>query len=113
MNNFFTKTALIIATIVLFGSFLTVSAQTLAPNTAGVNLFCSDGELTLPAATAGTDWIVKYSATSTTTPATGITLAGGNKVANADLKPVTTTSVQNLPHQAPANRKCRKFRFMY
>jgi len=86
MNNFFTKTVLIIATIVLFGSFLTVSAQTLEPNTAGVNLFCSDGELTLPAATAGTDWIVKYSATSTTTPSTGVTLTGGNKVANADLK---------------------------
>ncbi|WP_421940863.1 hypothetical protein [Pedobacter sp.] len=85
MNKFFTKAVLTIATVLLC-SFLTLSAQTLAPNTAGVNLFCADADLTLPAAPAGSDWIVKYSATATTTPSTGVILTGGNKIANAELK---------------------------
>ncbi|SES18833.1 hypothetical protein [Pedobacter rhizosphaerae] len=85
MNKFLTKTILTIAAIVLC-SFLTLSAQTLAPNTAGVNLFCSGADLTLPAAPTGADWIVKYSATPTTTPSTGVILTGGNKIPNGDLK---------------------------
>jgi hypothetical protein len=83
MNNLITKSILAF-TFLLICTFSTVSAQVL-PTTSGVNLFCKDSDLTLPAAPAGEDWIVKYSATQTTTPSTGVALVSGNKIAAADL----------------------------
>jgi hypothetical protein len=83
MNNSITKTILAI-TFLLICTFLSVSAQVL-PTTSGVNLFCKGSDLTLPAAPSGEDWIVKYSATSTTAPSTGVPLVAG-KIPAADLK---------------------------
>jgi hypothetical protein len=84
MNKSITKTILAI-TLLLIGTFSTVSAQVL-PTTSGVSLFCEGADLTLPAAPAGAVWIVKYSATQTTTPSLGVPLVSGNKIAVADLK---------------------------
>jgi hypothetical protein len=83
MNNSITKSILAF-TFLLICTFSTVSAQVL-PTTSGVSLFCKGSDLTLPAAPAGEDWIVKYSATQTTTPSTGVALVSGNKIAAADL----------------------------
>ncbi|MBT2561659.1 hypothetical protein J7E50_12515 [Pedobacter sp. ISL-68] len=83
MNNLITKSILAF-TFLLVCTFSTVSAQVL-PTTSGVNLFCKGSDLTLPAAPAGEDWIVKYSATQTATPSTGVALVSGNKIAAADL----------------------------
>jgi hypothetical protein len=83
MNNSITKTILAI-TFLLICTFSNVFAQVL-PTTSGVNLFCKGSDLTLPAAPAGEDWIVKYSATQTTTPSTGVTLVSGNKISATDL----------------------------
>lgn len=78
------KTVFAIA-LLLICSFLRVSAQ-ISPNTPGVNLFCKGSDLTLPAANSGENWIVRFSTGQTTTPSTVITLAGGNKIAAADLQ---------------------------
>lgn len=83
MNTSITKTILAI-TFLLICTFLSVSAQVL-PTTSGVNLFCKGSDLTLPAAPSGEDWIVKYNATSTTAPSTGVPLVAG-KIPAADLK---------------------------
>ncbi|MGM9477370.1 hypothetical protein ACS5PU_13100 [Pedobacter sp. GSP4] len=101
MKKILYQTVLTIATVMLC-SFLNLSAQTLAPNTPGVNLFCADADLTLPTAPIGSDWIVKYSATSTTSPSLGINLSGGNKIANADLK----TGYYYLSSKATAAGSC-------
>ncbi|GGE46145.1 hypothetical protein EV200_104396 [Pedobacter psychrotolerans] len=82
MNNSTTKTIFAVI-FVIFCAFSKLSAQVL-PTTPGVSLFCKGSDLTLPAAPAGEDWIVKYSATQTTTPGTGVTLVSG-KIAAADL----------------------------
>ncbi|WP_421940867.1 hypothetical protein [Pedobacter sp.] len=63
----------------------TVIAQ-VVPTTPGVNLFCEGSDLTLPAPAANENWVVKYSASQTTTPATVIPLVAGNKIPAADLK---------------------------
>jgi len=83
MNKSITK-AILAVTFLLIGTFSTVSAQVL-PTTSGVSLFCKGSDLTLPPAPSGEDWIVKYSATQTTTPVTGVPLVSGNKIAAADL----------------------------
>jgi hypothetical protein len=83
MNNSITK-AILAVTFLLIGTFSTVSAQVL-PTTSGVSLFCKGSDLTLPPKPSGEDWIVKYSATQTTTPVTGVPLVSGNKIAAADL----------------------------
>ncbi|NTD99234.1 hypothetical protein G6M26_47980 [Agrobacterium tumefaciens] len=82
MNNSTTKTIFAVIFVIIC-TFSKVSAQVL-PTTPGVSLFCQGSDLTLPATQAGDDWIVKYSATQTTTPGTGITLVSG-KIAAADL----------------------------
>lgn len=84
MNSTIKKTVLAIACL-LIGNFLRVSAQ-ITPTTSGVSLFCKGSDLTLPAPTAGENWIVRFSPTQTTTPSTVITLVGGNKIAAADLQ---------------------------
>lgn len=83
MKNSTTKTILAVIFVIIC-TFSKVSAQVL-PNTPGVSLFCKGSDLTLPSPPSGEDWIVKYSATQTTTPGTGITLVSGNKIAAADL----------------------------
>ncbi|MCZ4244651.1 hypothetical protein [Pedobacter punctiformis] len=84
MNSTISKTILVVACLLICNIYR-LSAQ-VTPTTAGVNLFCQGSELTLPAATPGEDWIVKYSATQTTQPSTGVTLVSGNKISSADLK---------------------------
>ena len=84
MNSTIKKTVFAIA-FLLIGNFLRVSAQ-VTPTTTGVNLFCKGADLTLPAPASGENWIVRFSAMQTTTPSTAITLAGGNKIAAADLQ---------------------------
>ncbi|QPH41096.1 hypothetical protein [Pedobacter endophyticus] len=81
--NTITKTLLAVAFLFIC-SIYRGSAQ-VTPTTTGVNLFCQGSDLTLPAPAAGEDWILRYSATQTTTPSTGITLTNGNKVPAADL----------------------------
>lgn len=83
--NISTKKTIIAVIFVIICTFSKLSAQVL-PGAAGVNLFCQGADLTLPIAPTGEEWIVKYSATQTTTPATGITLVPGNKIPAADLK---------------------------
>lgn len=61
------------------------SAQ-VAPTTTGVNLFCQGSDLTLPDPAAGEDWILRYSATQTTAPTTGVALTSGKMVPAADLQ---------------------------
>jgi len=82
MNNSTTKTIFAVIFVIIC-TFSKVSAQ-VVPTTPGVSLFCKGSDLTLPTAPVGEDWIVKYSATQTTTPGTGITLVSG-KIAAADL----------------------------
>ena len=82
MNNSTTKTIFAVIFVIIC-TFSKLSAQ-VVPTTPGVSLFCKGSDLTLPTAPAGADWIVKYSATQTTTPSTGITLVSG-KIAAADL----------------------------
>ncbi len=84
MNNSTTKTIFAVIFVIIC-TFSKVSAQ-LLPNTPGVSLFCNGTDLTLPPAPSGEDWIVKYSATQTNIPSTGIILASGNKIPAADLK---------------------------
>lgn len=80
-----TLTKLVVATIVvLFGTALSAEAQVL-PTTSGVNLLCSGSALDFGAPAANTTWIVRYSATQTTTPSTGVALTG-NTVAAADVQ---------------------------
>lgn len=80
------KKSLFVIALLLICNFLRVSAQvTVTPTTTGVNLFCQGSDLTLPAPPSGQNWIVRYSATQTTTPS-GVTLVGGNKIAAADLQ---------------------------
>ncbi|MGM9477366.1 hypothetical protein ACS5PU_13080 [Pedobacter sp. GSP4] len=79
------KKGLFLLTFLLISNILRVSAQ-ITPTTTGVNLFCKGSDLTLPAPASGENWIVRYSATPTTTPSTAITLVGGNKIAAADLQ---------------------------
>ena len=79
-----TKKTILAVIFVIICTLSKVSAQVL-PTTPGVSLFCNGSDLTLPAAPAGEDWIVKYSATQTTTPNTGVTLVSVNKIAAADL----------------------------
>ncbi|MGN7986774.1 hypothetical protein ACTJKC_05495 [Pedobacter sp. 22226] len=79
------KKSLFVITLLLICNFLRVSAQ-ITPTATGVNLFCKGSDLTLPAPPAGENWIVRFSATSTTTPSAAVTLAGGNKIAAADLQ---------------------------
>lgn len=64
-----------------------ISAQTVSvtPTTAAVNLVCTGSDLTLPPPTAGSEWIVRYSATKTTTASTGIALTGGITIPAANL----------------------------
>lgn len=82
MNNSTTKTIFAVIFLIIC-TFSKVSAQVL-PTTPGVSLFCQGSDLTLPIVPAGEEWIVKYSATQTTTPGTGVTLVSG-KIAAADL----------------------------
>lgn len=82
MNNSTTKTIFAVIFVIICAC-AKVSAQVL-PTTTGVSLFCQGSDLTLPNAPTGEEWIVKYSATQTTTPSTGITLVSG-KIAAADL----------------------------
>ena len=84
MNKSITK-AILAITFLLIGTFSTVSAQVVLPTTSGVNLFCEGSDLTLPPHPDDADWIVKYSATSTTEPRIGVTLVSG-KIPAADLK---------------------------
>ncbi|MFW0717465.1 hypothetical protein [Pedobacter sp. N23S346] len=82
MNNSTTKTIFAVI-VVIICAFSKVSAQVL-PTTPDVSLFCKGSDLTLPPAPSGGEWIVKYSATQTTTPSTGITLVSG-KIPAANL----------------------------
>jgi hypothetical protein len=82
MNNSTTKTIFAVIFVIIC-TCSKLSAQ-VVPTTPGVSLFCKGSDLTLPTAPVGEDWIVKYSATQTTTPGTGITLVSG-KIAAADL----------------------------
>lgn len=75
---------LIVATVVLLGNVLAATAQ-VTPSTSGVNLMCSGSALDFGAPASNTTWIVRYSATSTTTPSTGVSLTG-NTVAAGDLQ---------------------------
>lgn len=84
MNSFIKKSSFVIA-LLLICNFLRVSAQ-VTPTTTGVNLFCHGADLTLPAPAPGQNWIVRYSATQTTTPPDLITLTGGNQIPAAILK---------------------------
>jgi hypothetical protein len=84
MNKVFLKLALIIP-VIICGIQLRVLGQ-VTPTTAGVNLFCEGADLTFPPPAVDEKWIVKYSATQTTTPATVIVLAAGDKIPTADLK---------------------------
>ncbi|WP_316824870.1 hypothetical protein [Pedobacter miscanthi] len=84
MNSTIKKSLFVIA-LLLICNFLRVSAQ-VTPTTTGVSLFCQGSDLTLPAAPTGQDWIVRFSTNITTTPSTVIPLAGGNKIAAADLQ---------------------------
>lgn len=75
------KKSLFVIALLLICNFLRVSAQVaVTPTTTGVTLFCKGSDLTLPAPAAGQDWIVRYSATTTTTPSTVITLTAGNQI---------------------------------
>ncbi|WP_316797878.1 hypothetical protein [Pedobacter frigidisoli] len=78
MKRTITKAILFFA-VILACTSLTSSAQVL-PTTTGVSLFCAGSGLTLPPAASNTDWIVRYSATATTTPSTVITLTTGNTI---------------------------------
>ncbi|QNN43100.1 hypothetical protein [Pedobacter roseus] len=84
MNSTIKKSLFVIA-LLLICNFLRVSAQ-ITPTTTGVNLFCKGSDLTLPAPPAGSNWIVRFSASSTTTPSTVITLVSGNQIAAANLQ---------------------------
>lgn len=77
------KTSLI--TVILFCIQFWAFAQ-VTPTTVGVNLFCEGADLTFPAPAANENWIVKYSASQTATPATVIPLVAGNKIPATDLK---------------------------
>ncbi|WP_316813799.1 hypothetical protein [Pedobacter heparinus] len=78
-------TKLLVTTILILLVSATKSLAQVTPSTSGVTLMCSDGALDFGAPAASTTWIVRYSATSTTTPSTGVTLTG-NTVAAADLQ---------------------------
>ncbi len=76
MNNSITKSILAI-TFLLICTFSRVSAQGVLPTTTGVSLFCKGSDLTLPPPPTGANWIVKYSATSSTAPSDGVLLVSG------------------------------------
>ena len=100
MNNSITKTILA-AIFFLICTFSSVSAQVVLPTTSGVNLFCEGSDLTLPPHPDDADWIVKYSATSTTAPNIGVTLVSG-KIPAADLK----TGYYYLSSKSAAQGSC-------
>ncbi|SES18983.1 hypothetical protein [Pedobacter rhizosphaerae] len=84
MNKVFLKLTLIIPVILFCISFRVLGQVT--PTTADVNLFCEGADLTFPPPAANENWIVKYSTSQTTTPATVISLVSGDKIPAADLK---------------------------
>lgn len=65
----------------LFCSVNLVASAQVTTSTPGVKLFCSGAEIDLGTAPTGTTWEVAYSATSTNTPSSFITL-DGNKIAS-------------------------------
>jgi hypothetical protein len=83
MKKIITKLSVVII-VILLGTAFKSEAQVL-PNTSGVNLICDGGALDFGTPALNTTWIVRYSATQTTTPNTGVTLTG-NTVAAADLQ---------------------------
>ncbi|PYF76709.1 hypothetical protein [Pedobacter nutrimenti] len=74
----------IVAMVLLFGNAFRSTAQVL-PTTSGVNFLCNGSDLDFGAPAANTTWIVRYSATSTTTPSAGVALTG-NKVPAASVQ---------------------------
>jgi len=100
MNSTIKKSLFVIA-LLLICNFLRVSAQ-ITPNTIGANLFCQGSDLTFPAPAAGQNWIVRFSATSTTMPSTVITLDNGNKIPAASLQ----SGYYYLSTQATAAGSC-------
>lgn len=75
MKRMITKFS-IVAIVVLFGMSLNTKAQVI-PTTPGVTLLCSGSNLELPDPGSGFKWLLRYSATQTTTPA-GVTLPTDN-----------------------------------
>jgi hypothetical protein len=84
MKTTFIRVALTLLVVLIFSFGKAKSQAVVLPTTTGVNLFCQGADLQLPAPPTNENWIVKYSATQTTTPTTGVTLTS-NKITAADL----------------------------
>ncbi|MGK6350916.1 hypothetical protein [Parapedobacter sp. DT-150] len=78
--NFF-----ILAAVALLLNVSSAFAQ-VTPTTPNVDLFCDGADLVLPTPAAGTQYVMRYSATSTTTPSTTLTLADGVTIPAAELE---------------------------
>jgi hypothetical protein len=72
-------------TVLLFSINLIAQAAP-TPTTPGVKLICSGGTFKLDAVASGTTWEVRYSATQTPTPTTGVALAADGLTINVPLE---------------------------
>lgn len=81
------KTTINFATLATLVLLLTASSafSQVTPTTTGVTIFCDGSDLVLPAPAAGTEYVVRYSATATDTPTENVALTGGTTIPSASL----------------------------